>query len=117
MIVATTDNVRDFEIQETLGLVRGSTVRSRSVKTDIVATIKFFLGGEIEEYTRLMGQAREQALHRMVEQAEAKGADAVINMKFATCLVMLRTAEFLAYGTAVKLNERTPIKRQATTAD
>ena len=86
-----------------MGLVRGNTIRARNVGKDIVAAIKAFVGGEIEEYTKMMGEAREQALARMMDQAEDLGADAVTDVRFTTSVVMGGAAEMLAFGNAVLL--------------
>ena len=99
MITTTTSTVPGKEISEILGIARGSTVRAR----DIFAGLKNIVGGEIEEYTKLQAQSREQAMQRMLQDAERLGADAVINVRFGTSMVMQGAAEMLAYGTAVKL--------------
>ena len=85
-----------------MGIARGSTVRARNIGRDIFAGLKNIVGGEIEEYTKLQTQSREQAMQRMVKDAERLGADAVINVRFGTSMVMQGAAEMLAYGTAVK---------------
>jgi len=103
MILSTTSTVAGKEVTETIGISRGSTVRARNIGRDIFAGIKNIVGGEIEEYTKLQAQSREQALQRMIKDAERLGADAVINVRFTTSMVMQGAAEMLAYGTAVKL--------------
>ena len=103
MITTTTANIPGKEVSEILGISRGSTVRARNIGRDIFAGLKSIVGGEISEYTRLQAQSREQAFQRMVKDAEAMGADAVINVRFSTSRVMQGAAEMLAYGTAVKL--------------
>ena len=103
MIVSTIEGVPGREVQEILGLVRGNTIRARHVGKDIVAGLRNIVGGEITEYTKLMGESREQALDRMVAQAEALGADAIIGARFTTSMVMTQASEILAYGTAVRL--------------
>lgn len=103
MLLSTTSTVANKEILETIGICRGSTVRARNIGRDIFAGIKNIVGGEIEEYTKLQAQSREQALKRMIKDAERLGADAVINIRFTTSMVMQGAAEMLAYGTAVKL--------------
>jgi uncharacterized protein YbjQ (UPF0145 family) len=85
-------------------LVRGSTVRARNVGRDLFAGLKNLVGGEISEYTKLLADAREQAIERMLKDAERLGADAIVNVRFTTSQVMQGAAEMLAYGTAVKLN-------------
>ena len=103
MILSTTDFIPGKEIAEILGIARGSTVRARNVGRDIFAGLKNIIGGEISEYTQLQAESREQALHRLVEDAERLGADAVVNIRLTTAMIMQGTAEILAYGTAVKL--------------
>lgn len=103
MITTTTDFVPGREIIEILGIARGSTVRARNIGRDIFAGLKNIVGGEIEEYTKLQADSREEALTRMIEDAQRSGADAVINIRFTTAMVMQGAAEMLAYGTSVKL--------------
>ena len=103
MIVITSENIEDREITRVLGLVRGNTIRARHVGRDIMAGLRTIVGGEISEYTKLMAESREQALDRMVAEAESLGADAVVGVRFSTSMVMNGCAELLAYGTAVKL--------------
>ena len=103
MKLSNTETISNQTITETLGIARGSTVRSRNIGRDIFASLKNIVGGEIEEYTKLQAQSREQALKRMIKDAERLGADAVINIRFTTSMVMQGAAEMLAYGTAVKL--------------
>ncbi len=102
MIVVTTEVVAGKEIAESLGLVRGNTVRSRHLGSDIGAGLKSLVGGEIKGYVKAMTDAREEALTRMIEAAVAMDADAVVGMRFTTSQIMTGTAEILAYGTAVK---------------
>jgi uncharacterized protein YbjQ (UPF0145 family) len=103
MIVTNNENIAGKKIVETLGLVRGNTIRARHVGRDIVAGLRSLVGGEIHEYAKLMGESREQALGRMMDEAKSLGADAVINVRFTTSVIMGGAAEMLAYGTAVKL--------------
>ena len=103
MLIVTTDYVPGREIIEVIDIARGSTVRARNIGRDIFAGLKNLVGGEIQEYTRLMAEAREQAIRRMIADAEELGADAVINVRFTTASVMNMASEILAYGTAVKL--------------
>jgi len=105
MIVVTTPDIPGRQIDRVLGLVRGNTIRGRHVGRDIQAVFRNIAGGEIREYTKMMAEAREQAIDRMVEEAEALGADAVIAVRFQTCEVMKGAAEMLCYGTAVTLLE------------
>lgn len=103
MIITTTENIPNKEISEVLGIARGSTVRARNIGRDIFAGLKNIVGGEIEEYTRLQAQSREQAIQRMEADAQSLGADAIVNVRLATSVIMQGAAEILAYGTAVKL--------------
>lgn len=103
MIVTTTHTVSGKRIARTLGLVRGNTIRARHVGRDITAFLRNIVGGEISEYTKMMGEAREQALDRMVEEAEELGGNAVVGTRFMTSMLMAGAAELLAYGTAVVL--------------
>ncbi|MBR9922716.1 MAG: YbjQ family protein [Bacteroidetes bacterium] len=103
MQITTTDHIPGREIIEVLDIARGSTVRARHIGRDIFAGLKNIVGGEISEYTRLMADAREQAIGRMLADAESIGADAVINVRFSTAMVMQGCSEILAYGTAVRL--------------
>lgn len=104
MIITTSENIPGKEIYNILGIARGSTVRARNLGRDIFAAFKNVVGGEIEEYTRLQADAREQALERMIADAEKLDADAVINLRFSTSLIMQGASEILAYGTAVRLS-------------
>mgnify|MGYP000362348292 FL=1 len=104
MIITNTEFVANKTIAETLGVARGSTVRSRNIGRDIFASLKNIVGGEIEEYTKLQADAREQALQRMIADANKMEADAVINVRFTTSVVAQGASEMLAYGTAVKLS-------------
>ncbi len=104
MIISTTDKIPNKEIIEILGIARGSTVRARNIGRDIFAGLKNIVGGEIDEYTKLLAQSREQAMQRLVNDAERMGADAIVNMRLTTSMVMQGTSEILAYGTAVKLS-------------
>ena len=103
MILTNTETITGKEISENLGLVRGSTVRARNVGRDIFAGLKNIIGGEISEYTKLLAEAREQAIERMIQDADKLGADAVVNVRLTTSAVMQGSAEILAYGTAVRL--------------
>jgi uncharacterized protein YbjQ (UPF0145 family) len=104
MIISTTEKIPNKEITEILGIARGSTVRARSIGRDIFAGLKNIVGGEIEEYTQLQAQSREQALQRMVDDAHRMGADGIVGVRFNTSMIMQGAAEILAYGTAVKLS-------------
>ena len=102
MLITTQDEFADKVIIETLGLVKGNTIRARHVGKDIMAGLRGIVGGEIEEYTKVFAEAREQAIDRMVEHAKSIGADGVVCMRLTTSTVMQGAAELLAYGTAVK---------------
>lgn len=104
MIISTTEKVPGKEISEILGIARGSTVRARNIGRDIFAALKNIIGGEIEEYTKLQAQSREQAMQRMIKDAQNLGADAIVNVRLTTSMVMQGASEILAYGTAVKLS-------------
>ncbi len=104
MIISTSDTVPNREVIELLGISRGSTVRARNIGRDIFAGLKNIIGGEIEEYTKLQAESREQAMERMVADAEKMGADAILNFRLTTSMVMQGASEILAYGTAVKLS-------------
>ncbi len=103
MLVVNTDTIPGKEITETLGLVRGSTTRARFFGRDFLAGLKNLIGGEISEYTELLAETREQALHRMIEDAKRLNADAIVNVRFTTSTIATGTSEILAYGTAVKV--------------
>jgi uncharacterized protein YbjQ (UPF0145 family) len=101
MMIVTADKIEGKRIVKTLGLVRGNTIRARHMGHDIKASLINLVGGEITDYTKMLAESREQALDRMVEEAESLGANAVINVRFGTSMVMAQAAEILAYGTAV----------------
>ncbi|MFC2087851.1 YbjQ family protein [Bacteroidota bacterium] len=103
MIIVTTETIPGKEILEVVGIVRGSTVRARNVGRDIFAGLKNLVGGEVSEYTQLLASSREEALKRMIQDAERQGANAVVNVRFTTSTVMQGTSEILAYGTGVKI--------------
>jgi uncharacterized protein YbjQ (UPF0145 family) len=105
MILATNDSLAGYRITETLGLVRGNTIRARHIGRDIMALLKNIVGGEITEYTKLMSESREQSLDRMTADAERLGADAVLSVRFTTSMLMGGAAELLAYGTAVRIEK------------
>ncbi len=102
MITVNTDFVHDYRISETLGLVRGSTIRAKHLGKDIMAALRSLVGGEIKEYAEMIVESRNESLRRMEAQAEKLGADGVINVRFVTSQVMTGASELLAYGTAVK---------------
>ncbi|HEY41314.1 MAG TPA: YbjQ family protein [Dehalococcoidia bacterium] len=101
MIITTAETIEGKNITRTIGLVKGSTIRARHLGRDIMAGLRGVVGGEITEYTKMMAESREQALQRMVEDAEAQGANAVICLRFTTSMVMQNASEILAYGTGV----------------
>ena len=105
MILCTSNEVTGKTITETLGLVRGNTIRARHLGRDISAFFKNIIGGEVHDYTKMMAEAREQALDRMVAEAETMGADAIVAIRFSTSFIMQGAAELLAFGTAVKLEK------------
>lgn len=104
MIIVTTDQIPGRTIKKTMGLVRGNTIRARHVGHDIAAAFKNLVGGEIRDYTKMMAESREQALDRMIEEAQGLGADAIIGVRFTTSMIMQNASEILAYGTAVILD-------------
>ena len=101
MIVTNTENIPGKKVVRIVGVVKGNTVRARHIGRDILAVFKNIVGGEIEEYTKLIAEAREQSLDRMTDEAESLGANAVINVRFTTSYIMQNASEILAYGTAV----------------
>lgn len=103
MITATTETLVGYEITESLGLARGSTVRAKHIGSDIVASLRNFVGGEVHEYARLLAGAREQATDRMIENAREMGADAVVGVRMQTSTIAQGSSEILVYGTAVRL--------------
>ena len=105
MIIATTETITGKRIVDTFGLVRGNTIRARHIGRDIMAGLKNIVGGEIHEYTKLMGESREQALDRMQVEAQLLGANAVVSVRFSTSVIMGGAAELLAYGTAVRVED------------
>ena len=106
MLLTTQDNFSNYEISETLGIVRGNTVRARHAGKDILATFRNIVGGEIEEYTKLLAESREQSIDRMIIAAEEIGADGIVCIRFTTSSIMQAAAEMFVYGTAVKLKKR-----------
>ena len=103
MILSTSHTVPEREIFEILGLVKGNTIRARHLGSDILAGLRNIVGGEIPEYTKLMGESREQAVDRMIASAQELGADAIVGIRLTTSEVMSNASEILAYGTAVRL--------------
>lgn len=103
MFITNTSTIEGEKIVQNLGLVRGNTVRARNFGRDFFAALRGIIGGEIDEYTKLMSQSRDEAINRMIANAGELGADAVVNVRFMTAPVMQGAAEIMAYGTAVKL--------------
>ncbi len=101
MIITTVERIEGKNITRTVGLVRGSTIRARHVGRDIMAGLRGVVGGEITDYTKMMAESREQALQRMVENAEKQGANAIVGLRFTTSMIMQNASEILAYGTGV----------------
>lgn len=103
MIITTISTIPGKKTVQIFGLVKGNTIRARNVGRDIMAAVKNLVGGEIQEYTKLIAEAREQALDRMKEEAEKLGANAIVEVRFSTSPIMQGAAELLVYGTAVKV--------------
>lgn len=101
MTLVTTETVPGKKIKKVLGLARGNTIRARHMGKDIMAGFKNMVGGEIVDYTKMMAESREQAIDRLIEDAESLGANAVVGLRFTTTSMMQGAAEFLVYGTAV----------------
>jgi uncharacterized protein YbjQ (UPF0145 family) len=105
MIVTPGSSIAGHRVKKTLGLVRGNTIRARNIGRDITAVFKNIMGGEIEEYTKMLAESREQALDRMIVEAQGLDADAILDVRFGTSYVMGSAAEILAYGNAVTLEQ------------
>ncbi len=101
LLVTPSSTVNGYRVIKTIGLVKGNTIRARHVGKDIVAVLKNIVGGEIEEYTKMMAESREQAIDRMCAEAQERGANAVVDVRFATSYIMSAASEIMAYGTAV----------------
>jgi len=106
MILASTPDIPEKKITKTFGLVKGNTIRARNIGRDIVAILKNMVGGEIEEYTKLLAQSREQAMDRMIASAEELGANGIIGIRFSTSYIMQSAAEIMVYGTAVIVEDK-----------
>lgn len=106
ILVTTQDEFADYQIIETIGMVKGNTIRARHIGKDIMAALRTIVGGEITEYTKMLAEAREQSLDRMIGNAKNAGADGIVCVRFTTAAVMKGAAELLAYGTAVKLAKK-----------
>ncbi len=105
MIITTCDEIPGKKIVEVIGLVKGNTIRARHLGRDIMAVLRNIVGGEVVDYTKMIAESREQAIDRMVANAQKKGANAVVTLRFSTSSMMQGAAELLAYGTAVKVVE------------
>lgn len=105
MLITTMEAPPGYRITEVLGLVRGNTIRARNVGRDIVAGLRNIVGGEITEYTKMLAESREQAMDRMIAEANSLGADGIVAVRLTTSSVSQGSAELLAYGTAVKLEK------------
>lgn len=103
MIISTSAQIEGKSIEKTIGMVKGNTIRARHIGRDIMAGLRGIVGGEISEYTKMMAEAREEAIKRMSDDAEAQGANAIVSMRFTTSMIMQNASEILAYGTAVVL--------------
>ena len=108
MIIATTDEIESSEIEEVMGLVMANSVRARHVGRDVMAAFRNLAGGEIGEYSKLLAESREQAVQRMVERAEEKGANAIVGVRFITAGIMGGSTEILVYGTAAMVEPDSP---------
>ena len=106
MLITSTFDIADKTIIKTLGLVKGNTIRARHVGRDIMAGLRGIVGGELHEYTKLLAESREQALDRMIEDAQKLGADAVVGVSFSTSVMSQGAAELMAYGTAVLIEDK-----------
>ena len=105
MMLTSTQDIPGIKIVKTLGLVKGNTIRARNLGRDIIAALKNLVGGEIEEYTKLLAQSREQAMDRMIASAEELGANAIVGIRFSTSYIMQSAAEIMVYGTAVVVED------------
>ena len=103
MILASTDEIKGMKIVEVIGLVKGNTVRARHIGQDLIAVLRNIVGGEVRNYTKLIAESREQAIDRMIAQAEEQGANAIVGVRLITASIMQGSAELLAFGTAVKV--------------
>ena len=106
MILTSTQDIPDKKITKTLGLVKGNTIRARNIGRDIIAALKNLVGGEIEEYTKLLAQSSEQAMDRMIASAKEIGANGIVGIRFSTSYIMQSAAEIMVYGTAVIVEDK-----------
>lgn len=105
MIIATSSQIAGKRIVKTFGVVRGNTIRARHIGKDILAGLKTIVGGEIQEYTKLMAESRDQSIDRMIDDANSLGANAILDVRFSTSFLMQSAAEILVYGTAVLIED------------
>ena len=105
MLIVTTFEVPEKKILKTLGIVKGNTIRARHIGKDIIAALRAVVGGELHEYTKLLAESREQAIDRMIEDAKSLGGNAIVGMSFTTSVMAQGSAELMAYGTAVVIEE------------
>lgn len=105
MILVNIDHIPGMKVEKVFGMVKGSTVHSKHIGKDIMAALKTIVGGEIDEYTQMLNEARKIAISRMVKEAEEQGANAILNIKFASASIMQSAAEIMAFGTAVYVTE------------
>ena len=105
MIITSCEHIAGKKVVKTIGLVKGNTIRARHIGRDIAAAFRGIIGGEIVEYTKLIAEAREQSIDRMIADATAKGANAIVMVRFGTSEIMKGAAELLAYGTAIVIEE------------
>lgn len=105
MILVSSPNITEKKIIKTLGLVKGNTIRARHIGKDIIAGLRAVVGGELHEYTQLLAQSREQAIDRMIEDAEKMGANAIVSVSFTTSVMSQGSAELMAFGTAVLIED------------
>ncbi|MEO1955165.1 MAG: YbjQ family protein [Gammaproteobacteria bacterium] len=105
MILVSSPNIPEKKIIKTLGLVKGNTIRARHIGKDIIAGLRAIVGGELHEYTQLLAQSREQAIDRMIEDAEKMGANAIVSVSFTTSVMSQGAAELMAFGTAVLIED------------
>jgi uncharacterized protein YbjQ (UPF0145 family) len=105
MILVSSPNIPEKKIIKTLGLVKGNTIRARHIGKDIIAGLRAVVGGELHEYTQLLAQSREQAIDRMIEDAEKMGANAIVSVSFTTSVMSQGSAELMAFGTAVLIED------------
>lgn len=108
MIVVNTETVTGYDVIEVKGMVQGNTVRAKHMGRDIAASFKNMVGGELKGYTELLTESRNEALDRMLQHAQALGANAVVNVRFTTSAITAGAAEMMAYGTAVVVTPKLP---------